>query len=141
VNTEERSATAVRSLVIESLPVPDRRLNPNKKAIRVVAARLKRQLRRDAGLAAYAAIGPDAPRPVFPAGVRVQVDALVHYPGNVFPDDDNFIASCKALIDGVTDGGAMANDKQARWRTIVFEEATTRTGATMTLTLTAESKE
>jgi len=127
----------ISSLVIPDLPVPDRRLNPNKKAERWTAARLKRQLRRDAGLVAYNAIGPDTPRPVFPSG-RVLISAVVRYPGNVFPDDDNFIASCKALIDGITDGGAMANDKQARWRTIVFEEATTRTGATMTLTLTAE---
>lgn len=127
------------TLVIPDLPVPDRWLNPNKKAERWTAARLKRQLRRDAGLVAYNAIGPDAPRPVFPTG-RVLIGAVVRYPGNVFPDDDNFIASCKALIDGITDGGAMANDKQAKWRTIEFVEATMQTGATMTLTLTPEEE-
>lgn len=124
-------------LVIAGLPCPDRRLNPNRGTPLRTVKRLRAQQRRDAGLVTYAAIGPTRPRPVFPAGVRVRIDALIHWPGKSFPDQDNLIAMLKGVWDGLTDGGAWADDNQAHWGTIRFSAAAVY-GSSMTLTLTAE---
>lgn len=125
-------------LVIAGLPCPDRRLNPNRGTPLRTVKRLRAQQRRDAGLVTYAAIGPTRSRPVFPAGVRVRVDALLLWPGR-FPDQDNAIAMLKGVWDGLTDGGAWADDNQAYWGTLTFQPATVLGGgAWLTLTLTAE---
>jgi len=131
--------TTTATLVIPDLPVPNRRLNPNAGTPQRTIARLRRDQRRDAGLVAYSIVGARRHPYFLPLpGFVVRVNALVYWPGRQFPDQDNFITMCKGTWDGLTDGGVWADDKQARWGTIVFEEATTRTGATMTLTLTAE---
>ena len=126
-----------RARVIVALPLPARILSPNGRAHWAKVHRAKQDARWLAKLCARLRLG-DSPTPYFPAGTRVRITATA-WPRqrNHDHDDDNLKASCKAYLDGFTDAGVWADDRQAVWGDVTWEEPGTQRGQ-IVLTLTGE---
>jgi len=126
------------------LPLPPLALSPNGRTHWRTRARLVTQHRGEAKWRALEALGyAYNPVPLFPAGTVVRVTAWVYRPKRrKRMDDDNFKASCKAYLDGLTDAGVWADDKQARWGDVEWgseEVFGGRAEGGVVLTLTAEA--
>lgn len=98
--------------------LPDRELCGNGRANGFKRSRLVKAQRDAAQLAAYKALAdhPDTlRRPLFPAGVRVEVRALVRrapFWSARRLDDDNLWRGLKPSLDALAGAGAIFNDSQ-----------------------------
>jgi Holliday junction resolvase RusA-like endonuclease len=107
------------------------------------AVRAQREAAWQAATAAILAQRDPARRralPQFPGG-RVRVDVLVRRDPTWSArrlDDDNLIRGLKAALDGLSDAGVWADDRQVRYGHITWEPAEPLRGAVV-LTLTGEA--
>jgi hypothetical protein len=78
-----------------------------------------------------------AEKPFFPPGARVRVDATVRLGERRKAMDtlDNFWACLKAAIDGLTDAGVWADDRQAVRGEVAYAAGRVAGEGTVTLTL------
>lgn len=125
------------------LPLPPYALSPNSRTHWGTRARLIAQCRGEAKWRALEALGYEYNLvPLFPAGTVVRITAGAYRPkGRQRMDDDNFKATCKAYLDGFTDAGVWADDRQARWGEVTWgieEVWGGRAEGGVLLTLTAE---
>ncbi len=133
-----------RRLVI-ALGLPDRRLCGNGYLGKFARGRVVKEHRESACRAALAALETmgsgsrvlEYPPPFRP-DARVRVDVTVRRDPLWAArrlDDDNLIRGLKAQIDGLTDAGVWADDRQVQWGTITWETAPPyRGGVVLTLT-------
>lgn len=133
----QRGAESATRVLCVSLPLPGRLLSPNGRAHWTAIRAAKETARWRAKLAARELL-LDQPTPYFPAGARVRVTATA-WPRqrNHEHDDDNLKASTKSYWDGFTDAGVWADDQQAIWGDVVWEEPGERRGL-LVLTIAAE---
>ena len=130
-------ATKIAPLVIE-LPLPGRLLSPNGRGHWTEIFEAKQEAMLEAKLAAHKLL-LDHRGPYFPAGVKVRVTAKA-WPrrrgGEM--DDDNLKASCKSYWDGFTAADLWADDRQARWGDVEWQEPTKQ--GRLILTLAVDSR-
>lgn len=102
-----------------TLPLPHKLLSPNQTPHPVVFRRLKRKARGDAQIAALVALQTagmaDSPR-----WTAVTVECRVYCTTQRRRDADNFTASMKAAMDGLTDAGIWTDDSVVRPLAPVF---------------------
>jgi crossover junction endodeoxyribonuclease RusA len=130
-------ATETAPLVIE-LPLPGRLLSPNGRGHWTAIFAAKQDALTEAKLAARERL-LDQRGPYFPAGVKVRITAKA-WPrrrGSEM-DDDNLKASCKSYWDGFTLAGVWADDRQARWGDVEWQEPTKH--GRLILTLAVDSR-
>lgn len=95
--------------------VPDRRLSPNARVHWRTSHGQKKKARESAKYSAWDVLnGNEAPKW---DKARVHVKAYFRDRRSKW-DRDNFIASLKATIDGITDAGILANDRGLEWGTV-----------------------
>lgn len=92
-----------------TMPIPARALSPNASSPGNWRAKseARRQQRNDANL--YASTKFRGPGPKW-ARVKLVIRWFAKQP-NYIPDFDNAIASCKGIVDGMTDAGVILNDR------------------------------
>lgn len=106
--------------------LPDRDLCGNGRANGFKRSRLVKAQREAAQLATYKALAahPDTlQRPLFPAGVRVKVCAMVRrapFWSARRLDDDNLWRGLKPSLDALADAGAIFNDSQVTLGLVIW---------------------
>jgi len=89
-----------------TIPLPPRFLSPNARAHWRPKAACTKRYRRDAMIAAKAAMG-HAPPPLWK---RATLQAAFHHKARRLRDDDNAMGSLKAARDGLADAGVVIDD-------------------------------
>jgi hypothetical protein len=94
---------AVDTVVHVTLPWPDRQLSPNARGHWSVLARARKRAKAQAMLQAYEvgldALAVDLARSGGTGTIAVELQ--FHPPDRRERDDDNLVASCKAMLDGI----------------------------------------
>jgi hypothetical protein len=111
---------AAQTLLSIHVPYPPPPLWPNNRPHWSQRARCIKTQRYETSLITRAAI---AERPRWIPLRAAQITILLHCPGSA-PDPDNAIAALKSTIDGLVDGGALADDNQL---TFTFEAIVPKT--------------
>lgn len=114
-----------------TLPLPPRILSPNARPHHHAKARAVKAARCAAKLECMALL-PAGYKPRFPKGTA-QVEWIAKT--RVHPDGDNALATCKAVFDGITDSGFLADDKELTHQPVRFgvDKANPRLVVTITV--------
>jgi hypothetical protein len=128
------------------MPLPERALcgngpAPASKGGKIARGKVIALQREHARLAVFSALAdyPETLRgPLFPAGVRVRLSAIVRRSPRWSArrlDDDNYWRGAKSQIDALADAGAIHNDAQIELGAVAWETAAPgEQGATWHLT-------
>lgn len=95
--------------IVLVLPLPPKSLSPNERVNVFTRARDARRVRGEAKLLARGALasrGMPAPR-----WERARVHYTWRHNRGTLPDQDNLIARCKPVLDGLVDAGILADDR------------------------------
>lgn len=98
--------SANRNELLLWLRLPSACLSPNSRAHFMRVARAKKSHRREACIMAKMVRRFDEP-----TWERAEIHSTFYWPTNASHDLDNSISSCKAIFDGLADGGVIWNDR------------------------------